>query len=103
ENGLLAVSTPGLIKEFGGNVPQEMKPFWVDEVNSTFHDLKWWKSLWGQSLAMTISDTFAHTCHTLAWEDWLACDNPYAIGDREMMKAENGRYFTTHGLIAQKN
>jgi cyclopropane fatty-acyl-phospholipid synthase-like methyltransferase len=102
KNGILAVSTPGLQREFCGNVPEEMKPFWVDEVNATFHDMEWWKSLWGQSQTMAITDTFAHACHTLAWEDWLACDNPYAAGDRDMMKAENGRYFTTHGLIARK-
>jgi cyclopropane fatty-acyl-phospholipid synthase-like methyltransferase len=102
ENGILAVSTPGLIKEFGGNVPEEMKPFWVDEVNATFHDMEWWRSLWGRSQLMTLTDTFAHTCHALAWEDWLACDSPYAIGDRAMMKAENGNYYATHGLIARK-
>jgi cyclopropane fatty-acyl-phospholipid synthase-like methyltransferase len=102
ENGVLAVSTPGLIKEFGGNVPEEMKPFWVDEVNATFHDMEWWRSLWGRSQLMTPTDTFAHTCHALAWEDWLACDSPYAIGDRAMMKAENGNYYATHGLIARK-
>jgi cyclopropane fatty-acyl-phospholipid synthase-like methyltransferase len=102
QGGILAVSMPGLQKEFSGNVPEEMQPFWVDEVDATFHDMDWWKSLWGQSEAMRITDAFAHNCHTLAWEDWLACDNPYASGDRDMMKAEGGKYFTTHGLIARK-
>jgi 16S rRNA A1518/A1519 N6-dimethyltransferase RsmA/KsgA/DIM1 with predicted DNA glycosylase/AP lyase activity len=102
KDGVLAVSTPGLQREFGGNVPEEMKPFWADEVNATFHDMDWWKSLWGYSQAMMITDTFAHTCHALAWEDRLVCDNPYAIGDRAMMKAENGNYYAMHGLIARK-
>jgi cyclopropane fatty-acyl-phospholipid synthase-like methyltransferase len=101
-SGILAVSTPGLKKEFAGNVPEEMKPFWIDELNATFHDMDWWKSLWSHSQAMRITDTFTHTCHALAWEDWLASDNLYAVGDKDMMKAENGRYFTTHALIAQK-
>jgi hypothetical protein len=51
---------------------------------------------------MMITDMFAHSCHDLAWEEWLACDNPFAVGDRDMMKVENGQYFTTHGLIARK-
>lgn len=83
-------------------MPEEMKPFWVDEVNAAFRDMEWWKSLWRQSEAMQITDTFAHVRYALAWEHWLACDNPYAIGDRDMMKAENGNYYATHGLIARK-
>jgi hypothetical protein len=55
-----------------------------------------------KSETMRITDAFAHNCHALAWEDWLVCDNPYASGDRDMMKAEDGKYFTTHGLIARK-
>jgi hypothetical protein len=66
------------------------------------HDMEWWRSLWEQSQSMTLTDSFAHACHALAWEDWLVCDNPYALGDRDMIKAENSRYFTTHGLIAHK-
>jgi cyclopropane fatty-acyl-phospholipid synthase-like methyltransferase len=99
---LIAVSIFGLKKEFRGDVPEEMKPYWLPEVDATCHDMDWWKTLWGRSQTMTITDTFAHSCHALAWEDWLACDNPYAVGDRVMIKAENGRYFTTHGLIARK-
>jgi adenine-specific DNA-methyltransferase len=37
----------GLKTEFGDNVPEEMKPFWVEEVNNTCHVMDWWKSLWG--------------------------------------------------------
>jgi len=34
-------------------------------------------------------------CHTEAWDDWLACDNPYAKKDIGMIAAENGKYFDT--------
>ena len=26
-------------------------------------------------------------CYEQAWAEWLACDNPYAIGDRAAMEA----------------
>lgn len=39
-------------------------------------------------------------CHTEAWQDWLQCDNPYAIRDIDMINAEQGKYFDTIGLVA---
>ncbi|MDR1874117.1 MAG: methyltransferase domain-containing protein [Synergistaceae bacterium] len=100
KDGFIAVGTPGLQKEFGENVPDEMKPFWTDEVNETFHDAGWWKSLWGQSKNMSVTDCFSLKCHKAAWEDWLECDNPYTRGDVKMMEAEGGRYFDAIGIIA---
>ncbi|MDR1732311.1 MAG: methyltransferase domain-containing protein [Synergistaceae bacterium] len=102
EDGVLAVSTPGLLREFAGNVPDVLKPWWIEEVNDTFHDSEWWKSLWGQSEKTTFEGCFQHKCHKIAWEDWLECDNPYAREDIKMMAAENGQYFTTIGLIARR-
>ncbi|MDR1131897.1 MAG: methyltransferase domain-containing protein [Oscillospiraceae bacterium] len=101
KDGFLAVATPGLQKEFGKHVPGLMKPFWADEVNETFHDLDWWKTLWGRSEKMRIEDTFSLACHKAAWADWLECDNPYAKSDIEMMKAENGQYFDTFAMVAR--
>ncbi|MDR1083873.1 MAG: methyltransferase domain-containing protein [Deltaproteobacteria bacterium] len=104
-NGFIAVAMPGLQKEFGGNVPEAMKPFWGEEVNRTFHDLGWWQALWRKSESMHLTDSFSLSCHRAAWDDWLICDNPYAKRDIAMIEAEGGQYFDTFGLIAepQKN
>jgi len=37
-----------------------------------------------------------------AWNDWLACENEYAVEDRAMMKAEGGKYFNIVGVKAKK-
>jgi cyclopropane fatty-acyl-phospholipid synthase-like methyltransferase len=39
--GYIAVAIPGLKYEFGKNVPDEMKPFWSDEVARTIRSLAW--------------------------------------------------------------
>jgi hypothetical protein len=101
KDGIIAVAMPGLRKEFDGNVPDVMKPFWTEEVNDTFHDMDWWQSLWGRSGNITLESCFTHKCHDIAWKDWLECDNPYAKGDIKMMEAEGGRYFSTLGMIAK--
>ena len=41
KGGYIAVAIPGLKYEFGKNVPDEMKPFWSDEVARTIRSLAW--------------------------------------------------------------
>ena len=36
------------------------------------------------------------------WNDWLACDNEYAIGDRAAMEAGSGKYMNFIAIIARK-
>lgn len=31
-------------------------------------------------------------CFDKAWQDWLICDNQYAIEDRKMIETDGGRY-----------
>ncbi len=106
--GTIAVSIPGLIRDFADGVPDVLKPFWDKwekelggEMN--MYSAEWWTQFWGRSSNITIEECFSHTCHKQAWDEWLECDNPYAREDIEMMKAENGQYFCTIGLIARKN
>lgn len=98
QNGILAVSVPGLQKEFAGGVPGALQPFLQEDMH--FHSCDWWSALWGQSKNVAITRCFSHQCHQEAWKDWLECDNPYAKADIQMMEAENGEYFDTIGLIA---
>ena len=101
KGGCIAVAVPGLKKEFGKNVPDEMRPFWNDEIERTIHSLEWWRSLWSKAEGIEITDCREMACCKQAWDEWLASSNPYAAEDREMMKAENGRYFSFVQLIAK--
>ena len=38
-----------------------------------------------------------------AWEDWLACDNEYAAGDRAAVEAGALRYLNTIAIVLRKN
>lgn len=99
KDGVIAVSMPGLKKEFTGGVPKELEPFWHENFN--FYTADWWKRHWERSLFVEVQNAFSLCCHTQAWKDWLQTDNPYAVGDRPMMEAENGKYYDTVGLIAK--
>ena len=97
--GTIAVSLPGLQKDFFDDVPAVLQPFWQENMN--FYSLSWWKALWEQSSSVAVGECFSHSCQRQSWEEWLQCDNPYAVRDVEMMKAENGEYFDMFGLVAK--
>jgi cyclopropane fatty-acyl-phospholipid synthase-like methyltransferase len=101
KGGHIAIAIPGIKYEFGENVPDEMKPFWNDEVARTIHSLDWWKDLWIEAEGIEIVDICEMNCCKQAWDEWLTSPNPYAVGDKKMMEAENGRYFNLIQLIAK--
>ncbi len=102
KGGHIAVAVPGIKREFGEAVPEEMKPFWKEEVARTIHSLDWWKELWSREQGIEIVDIREMNCCKKAWEEWLESPTPYAQGDRKMMEAEAGNYFNIIQLIAKK-
>jgi len=101
KGGYIAVAIPGIKYEFGENVPDEMKPFWNDEVARTIHSLDWWKDLWKRTEGIEMVDSREMACCKQSWDEWLTCPNPYAVGDKKMMEAEGGKYFNLVQLIAK--
>lgn len=99
KGGIIAVSIPGLKKDFTSAVPEKLLPFWQDDIN--FYSLGWWKNLWQQSEKTELLHAFSHFCHDEAWAEWLEAPHPYAKRDIKMMEAEGGKYFDTIGLIAR--
>lgn len=101
KGGYIAVAIPGLKYEFGKNVPDEMKPFWSDEVARTIRSIDWWKDLWSEAEGIEIVDIREMNCCKQAWDEWLTSPNPYAVNDIKMMEAEGGKYFSLIQLIAK--
>jgi len=101
KGGYIAVAIPGLKYEFGKNVPDEMKPFWNDEVARTIRSIDWWKGLWQKTEGIDIVDIREMACCKQAWDEWLTSPNPYAVNDMKMMEAEGGKYFNLIQLIAK--
>lgn len=98
--GMLGVAVPGFVEEYGQNIPADISQYVKPEYE--FHSCDWWQKLWRQSkLVESIESRSLPGC-TEAWSDWLTSDNEYAISDREMIKAEGGRYFNFVGLTARR-
>lgn len=101
KGGYIAIAIPGLKYEFGDNVPEEMQPFWNDEVARTIRSMEWWKALWQKTEGLDIVDISQMDCCEQAWREWLTAYHPVVAGDIQMMKAEGGKYFNLIQLIAK--
>lgn len=92
----VAVAVPGMKREIGGDVPEEMRPYWDAEALEAWHSAAWWQPRFEPFLDNFRIGELA--CFGRAWADWLACDNPYAAEDRPMMAADAGRYMNLIGI-----
>jgi cyclopropane fatty-acyl-phospholipid synthase-like methyltransferase len=103
KGGIIAIAMPGLKAEFGGVAPAAMQPHWSpDDDTSTWHSCEWWRNVWESSPNVHIQSVEQMTCFSEAWNDWLQCDNDYARGDIEMLKADDGKYLNFVSIIATK-
>jgi len=100
KDALVAISIPGMKYEVHKNVPDEMKPFWPEEALETWQTVDWWKEKFdGKLKDLKVKEM---TCFNRAWADWLATENPYAIEDRKMIAADNGRYMNLISITGKR-
>ena len=97
KDAIVAMAFPGMKYEVHENIPEEMKTLWEPEALEMWHSIDWWKPKFEPHLKnFQISEM---DCFDKAWEDWLGCGNPYAIEDKPMMEADNGRYMNLIKLL----
>ncbi len=91
KDGIVAIAFPSIKQDFTfETIPDEMRPFWEREAFEMWRSTNWWI----QKFKPHLNHFHARelTCFDAAWQDWLQLDNEYAIADRAMMAADNGRY-----------
>ncbi|WP_280771798.1 SAM-dependent methyltransferase [Salipaludibacillus daqingensis] len=99
KDAFVAFAFPGMKYEVHNNIPNEMKELWDSEALEMWHSIGWWKEKFAGKLKdFEIKEM---QCFDKAWSDWLSTDNPYAIGDREMMATDNGRYMNIISLTGK--
>lgn len=86
----IGLAFPGMKYEVQDNIPEDMKPYWDQEILEMCHSIPWWKTILEQELSNFSIEEMA--CFERAWNDWLATDNPYAVEDRDMMRMDAGRF-----------
>ncbi|MGE5398014.1 MAG: SAM-dependent methyltransferase [Chitinophagales bacterium] len=100
--GYLLIAVPGLKKDIHGNLPPEMLLSWTEKDIDTLHDTGYWFNILKATDGMEIISVCELGGFDECWNDWLDCDNEYAIGDRQSMNAGAGKYMNFVGMILRR-
>lgn len=100
--GQIAIVVPGLTEEFENGVPSNLKPYWVEKENLTYHCQQWCRKLLERTNVIDIVDSFDLECTAEAWEDWLRSTNPIAKGDIPFYRADINHQLATIAIVAKR-
>ena len=67
KDALILISVPGLQKDFDNGIPEELKPFWQQDMH--FHSAKWWRELLAKEEDVTVYFCGDLDCHYQSWDD----------------------------------
>ncbi len=101
--GYLLLAFPGLKKDIHDNIPSEMLLSWTAEDIETLHDMDYWKNIIGSAEGAELLTVWEMECFEESWNDWLSCDNKYAVNDRKSMEAGAGKYMNIIAMILRKS
>lgn len=100
--GTLHLAFPGMMTDCHSNLPECLLASWSADDMDYMHDIPWWHALLSQTPGIEIVDARALECTPEAWADWLACDNPYAKGDRAAIEAGALEYLNIIAFTLRK-
>ena len=95
ENGLIFIAVPGMKDDYE-QIPKELKRFISDEDFKYFKSINYYESILKESIKEIKIEEME--CFNDAWDSWLATDNPYAVNDTELLKADNGKFLNLIGI-----
>ncbi len=82
DNGVALIGIPGLKDEYTGRA-KELLSDWLGDDAYLFKSPKTWKELIGDSDRIESVTTWEMDCFSEAWDDWLATNQKFALGDRQ--------------------
>lgn len=95
ENGLIFISVPGVKKDYD-NVPEDLSKKICEDDFKHFKSIKYYENILKENIKEIKIEEMK--CFNEAWDSWLATDNPYAVEDVELLKADNGKFLNLIGI-----
>lgn len=102
KGGVIAFCVPGLKYDVHKALPPEMLLSWRPEDIDTLQTCEWWRALLDKSENIDVLSVGEMRCFDACWEDWLKCDNPYAVSDRPAMNAGAGKYMNFVSALCRR-
>lgn len=102
KDGLLYLSFPGMKKDCHTALPPELLLSWTPEQLDYLHDMDYWRSIFGKSRGAELLALHEMESNEEVWNDWLSCENEYAVNDRKSMQAGGGKYLNFIAAVLRK-
>ena len=100
--GLILLAIPGMVRDCHDDLPACLLASWTPEQLDYMHDMCWWRAIFEQADCVDVVNMHEMKCTREAWEDWIACDNKYAQGDRAAVEAGALEYLNTINVALRK-
>lgn len=100
--GYLLIAVPGLKKDIHDNIPEEMRQSWSAEDIQTLHDIEYWRQIIEEAEEAEIVSINEMEGFEECWNEWLECENEYAVNDRKAMNAGAGKYMNFISMILRR-
>ncbi len=100
--GYIYIAVPGMKKDCHDNLPKELLLSWTPEQMEYMHDTAYWRSVVSKSSMAEVLCVEEMESNKEVWDDWLAQDNEYAVGDRKSMEAGGGKYLNFIRIVLRK-
>lgn len=100
--GYIYITVPGMKKDCHDNLPQELLLSWTPEQLDYIHDINYWTSIVSVCRNAEVLSVKEMESNEEVWNDWLAQENEYAVGDRKAMNAGGGKYLNFISIILKK-
>ena len=101
--GYIYIVVPGMKKDCHTDIPKELLLSWTPEQLDYIHDIEYWKNIVSQSKNSEIISIYEMESNEECWNDWIRCDNKYAINDRKAIEAGAGKYLNFIAFVLKKN
>lgn len=102
QGGLLYLSFPGMKRDLHDHLPAELLLSWTPEQLDYLHDIAYWTKLFEQSKGAELISIEEMETNEEAWNDWLKCENEYAVHDRASMNAGGGIYLNFLSVVLRR-
>lgn len=86
DNGEVLIGIPGLKDEYSGRA-EELLSDWLGEDAYMFKNPKLWRELIGSNDRLESVKIWEMECFCEAWDDWLATNKKFAMGDKEYFES----------------
>lgn len=90
------------VADFGRALPPELSCSWSVEQLEYLWPRERWQRLLAAEPGARIERIRDLSCNDEAWRDWVACENPYAKGDRAAIEAGALAWLTTTEVVLRR-